>query len=350
MSIVQTISLRSLDPVAEALHIREALKSHSVVHIQPGWHIADLRSFYDTLTDQLGGIVAIGEDFTQGGIKTGEKWLEIRYDADIPDMAAFRHSKNAQPLHTDESYICDPADIMFFYCVNRAPDGGATVFVDAADIVARLQAEDPELLAELHDTDVTYRKADQTRRQPIIGRAMVTTFSISTTTAWTPPNPSTPNSSTSASMSSCNRGSSAAMSSKKCCSRRARPSRGGTPRCCMAAAALRRRRRTTVSSGRPASAPRDPLRSSKSQLSNLLGAVANRVLPANGWLVGIGAERPAAVRGVACLATFQSGQFQFESGSSLQRRLIAAADPAGRFRAQTAGDVESECPARQLLG
>jgi len=168
MDFIQVHEMRTTDPVREGKRIREALAHSRVLHIVPGWHISDLRGFYDTLTDASGECVRIGEDFAQGGVATGEKWLENRYDADIPDTAAYRHSKNAQPLHTDESYDPAGADIMFFYCVNRAPAGGGTTFVDGPVLVDLIKQRDAQLLEDLLSTEVTYSKGGRSRTSKII--------------------------------------------------------------------------------------------------------------------------------------------------------------------------------------
>ncbi len=168
MNYLKTIEFRHADPVLAGQQMRDVLKDTKVVKAIPGWHIPDLRGFYDTATEHIGQFISIGEDFTKGGVQTGEKWLEIRYDHDIPDLAAYRHSKNAQPLHTDESYISHPADIMFFYCVNKAEEGGATTFVDGPKLVNYLQSYDAQLYNDLVSNEVCFRKADEFRKLPII--------------------------------------------------------------------------------------------------------------------------------------------------------------------------------------
>lgn len=168
MHFLKTMKLRHTDGVQAGHLIRKELSNSKVVKIIPEWHISNLRAFYDDVTEQVGKCVMIGEDFTKGGIQTGEKWIEIRYDHDIPDLAAYRHSKNAQPLHTDESYISDPADIMFFYCINKAEFGGATTFIDGPALVEHLRDYDPKLLEDLTRNEVCYKKADEFRRKPII--------------------------------------------------------------------------------------------------------------------------------------------------------------------------------------
>lgn len=168
MKFISNLKLRTNNAIEAASVVREELKKYKVVKITPEWYLGDLRAFYDALVDHLGEPINIGEDFTKGGVLTGEKWLEIRYDADIPDMAAYRHSKNAQPLHTDESYLSNPADIMLFYSINKAPKGGATTFIDSTVLIDYMKENNPELLKDLTSTEVRYKKADEQRTEKII--------------------------------------------------------------------------------------------------------------------------------------------------------------------------------------
>jgi hypothetical protein len=167
-SFMTVIESRTSDPKEVAHQIRDALKSNKVVKLKLGYHVSDLRSFYNKITDELGTPHNIAEDFKQGGIQTGERWMEIRYDTDIPDLSAYRHSQNGQPLHTDESYISNPCDIMVFYCVNKAISGGQTIFVDGLKLVERMKSIAPELLDKLSTTNVCYEKAGNKRTEKII--------------------------------------------------------------------------------------------------------------------------------------------------------------------------------------
>lgn len=167
-NFVSEIELRDNNPTKLIGQIKEAIAHNKIVKLIPGWHISELREFYDFVAEALGTPLDIAEDYAQGGVQTGGRWMEIRYDDDIPDMVAYRHSKNGQPLHTDESYISDPCDIMVFYCVNKAVNGGETVFVDGPALVERLRLIDPELLERLISTDVPYEKAGNRRVEKII--------------------------------------------------------------------------------------------------------------------------------------------------------------------------------------
>jgi len=168
MEFITDVKLRTNDPVEAAKVVKAALAKYKVIKVIPEWYLGDLRAFYDVFVDGLGDPINIGEDFTKGGEQTHEKWLEIRYDADILDLAAYRHSKNAQPLHTDESYISDPADVMMFYGINKAVKGGATTFIDSKVLIKYMEENAPDLLQRLKATDVRYKKANEERTEKII--------------------------------------------------------------------------------------------------------------------------------------------------------------------------------------
>jgi hypothetical protein len=68
--------------------------------------IGDPRAFYEDHFGLIGTPAALAEDVNAGdreAQRTGDIWMEVRYDPSHPD--AYRHSANAQPLHTDGSYI-----------------------------------------------------------------------------------------------------------------------------------------------------------------------------------------------------------------------------------------------------
>ena len=174
MSFLTTLALTSSrTPAHWAGELRATLGSAKVVHLRgladwlpaPQWP-----AFYETLTEATGQCLRLDEDFAQGSARTGHKWIEVRYDAAIPDDAAYRFSKNAQPLHTDESYLSDPAEVMFMHCLVQAPSGGETTFVDADVLWAALQAHCPALAARLLDRPVRFAKAGDFRHLPIIAR------------------------------------------------------------------------------------------------------------------------------------------------------------------------------------
>ncbi len=159
---------RSTDPKVVGRELKKLIRCNKVVKLTLGMHISDLECFYNEIVDEIGLASAIAEDYSKGGAQTGERWMEIRYDEDVPDMAAYRYSKNAQPLHTDESYIDNPCDVMAFYCRNKAKSGGQTNFVDGSLLVDRMRVVDPNLLDLLISTEIHYEKAGNKRKAKII--------------------------------------------------------------------------------------------------------------------------------------------------------------------------------------
>jgi len=174
MSLISSLRIQPGQSVADvAAALRTALGSAKVVHLQnlaAGLPVTEWAAFYDALTEATGQVLHLDEDFSQGSARNGRKWIEVRYDPAVPDGTAYRFGKNAQPLHTDESYLSEPAEIMFMHCLVQAPAGGETTFVDADVLWARLQAEAPDLAARLLDEPVRFAKADDARTQPIIAR------------------------------------------------------------------------------------------------------------------------------------------------------------------------------------
>lgn len=168
MSTVSVVTISGADTDADAAIAAEAIAAAEVVVMRASSEPGDLRSYYNRLVETIGEPIDAAEDFRSGGKPTGERWAEICFDPDIPDDLAFRYSRNAQPLHTDESYISTPAGVMLFYCVSAAPSGGETIFVSGAALVEELRAKHPAFLDELLSTDVCYQKAGDSRTRPII--------------------------------------------------------------------------------------------------------------------------------------------------------------------------------------
>ncbi len=146
----------------------EAWKSAKVVHVQ-GKEFAtpdEMREFYDSLMENAGIPGDVGEDATvdardSGAQATGQRWTEIRYDPTIAD--AYRHSANAQPLHTDGSYVPDFPNAAIIYCQASASDGGETVFLDSKDLLRIMKEEAPDLLDELNGKIMEHSRSGTTK-------------------------------------------------------------------------------------------------------------------------------------------------------------------------------------------
>lgn len=145
--------------------IRSQLQTTKIVQTIGVDTSISLNEFWETVSDNIGDCMLLSEDPVTGE-RIGEKWLEIRYDRSIPN--AYRHSKNAQPLHTDGSYVGNSPYISFFYCINQAKKGGATVFLDSDELITLLEQSDPNLLEDLCQTTVCFAKDKDYKRRPII--------------------------------------------------------------------------------------------------------------------------------------------------------------------------------------
>lgn len=140
-----------------------------VVHISGVAPSIDLRDFYSELFKRIGEPLPYAEDATLGdreSQRTGDIWMEVRYDPAIPD--AYRHSSNPQPLHTDLSYIPVRGATGFLGCVAMPPEGGATTFIDAVDLVGALRAEAPDMLARLEDMVMPHARSGDRRVEKVI--------------------------------------------------------------------------------------------------------------------------------------------------------------------------------------
>lgn len=131
--------------------------------------VSDTKAFYDAALGKLGTSYALAEDVTVGDRdhqRSGEIWMEVRYDPNHPD--AYRHSPNAQPLHTDGSYIPNFPNATLMCCVASAGEGGETTFIDAKDVIDCLAAADPALLERLTTQPIRHARSGDERTEYII--------------------------------------------------------------------------------------------------------------------------------------------------------------------------------------
>jgi alpha-ketoglutarate-dependent taurine dioxygenase len=161
-----SVDYREGMPTAEfASELRRALEGYKVVVASGIDPTKEQRPFWDDVSEKVGDVMAIDERVT--GEKTGERWIEIRFDPSIEN--AYRYSKNAQPLHTDGSYHRDPPDVFFFYCLRQASAGGATTFIDSEELSALLDKEDRGLARAVRETPVHFSKGGDEKTRPILG-------------------------------------------------------------------------------------------------------------------------------------------------------------------------------------
>lgn len=133
--------------------------------------ISDVRAYYEQLFPHLGTPAALAEDVRigdRGQQRTGEIWFEVRYDPRFPD--AYRHSANAQPLHTDGSYIPTFPNATILCCVANADEGGETTFIDSEDVVTALKEENPRLFEQLSTVVMPHARSGDRRELPVLYR------------------------------------------------------------------------------------------------------------------------------------------------------------------------------------
>lgn len=149
--------------------VLEVWPSSRVVHLAGLRPNEDLRDFYGRMFDGVGHAEPLAEDVAVGdrdNQRTGDIWMQVRYDPSIPD--AYRHSANAQPLHTDGSYIPGFPNAGFLACQAMPGDGGATIFIDGKHVVEALDAEAPELRSKLEATPIPHARSGDRRVEPFL--------------------------------------------------------------------------------------------------------------------------------------------------------------------------------------
>ncbi len=131
---------------------------------------SDIKAYYEGLFQYLGTPVPLAEDVTIGdrsNQRTGQLWMEVRYDPKHPD--AYRHSANAQPLHTDASYVSNYSNATWLACVANSDEGGETTFIDSKDIVKALEIENPDLLKRVLNVNMPHARSGDFRTDALIG-------------------------------------------------------------------------------------------------------------------------------------------------------------------------------------
>ena len=166
MNFFKQVSYTTLDETIQ--NVKEAVLNNCVVHLAGFKEELPVHEFYSRLSETIGKIHAADEDISTGQ-QTGNRWIDITYDPQIPDR--YRSSNTRQPLHTDDSYVELNGEeaVNFFYCASRAKIGGATTFFELSELVEclKLDGED-KLLEELMATDVVHEKGGSRKVRKII--------------------------------------------------------------------------------------------------------------------------------------------------------------------------------------
>jgi alpha-ketoglutarate-dependent taurine dioxygenase len=161
-----------LDPRARAgtsaEEIAAACRRAHLVLIRPHTHAAGDCSFWNDILGSSGlERVAVDED-PGTGKALDNLWSNVEFDPDRQNR--FRHSRSAQPLHTDGSYVPESPTLMMMFCAKSAPEGGATLFLDGEDLVRLLAEERETLFGALCEIPMVFRKGTREVRAPVIAR------------------------------------------------------------------------------------------------------------------------------------------------------------------------------------
>lgn len=87
-----------------------------------------------------------------------QEWWEVSYQPD--KEISYAYSKTAQPLHTDNSWFEDPAQINFFYMKKQAKEGGAQTIYPLDRLMEDLAREEKQLFHDLTKIPVKISKGD----------------------------------------------------------------------------------------------------------------------------------------------------------------------------------------------
>lgn len=127
-------------------------------HFDPQWAANDARRnaiMHRRITKASGS--AVFEQAAEDQIKPAD-WWEISYQPDRE--IAYAYSKTLQPLHTDNAWFADPAEINFFIMEKQAISGGEQTIYPITRLVDDLAAQDPTLLSDLSSIQVVIKKGD----------------------------------------------------------------------------------------------------------------------------------------------------------------------------------------------
>jgi alpha-ketoglutarate-dependent taurine dioxygenase len=124
------------------------------------------RSYWNDILEAPGlERVAVDEDASTGKA-LDNLWSNVEFDPERQNR--FRYSRSAQPLHTDGSYVPDSPSLVLMFCERPAAVGGATLFLDAEDLIELLAEERESLLAGLSQIPMAFRKGSREVRSPVI--------------------------------------------------------------------------------------------------------------------------------------------------------------------------------------
>lgn len=83
-------------------------------------------------------------------------WWSIIYDENRD--AVYTHSKTRQPLHNDNAWFSDPAELVVLAMERQAVKGGENTIYSVKNLISDLKRDNPTLLEVLKKTEVLIKK------------------------------------------------------------------------------------------------------------------------------------------------------------------------------------------------
>jgi alpha-ketoglutarate-dependent taurine dioxygenase len=149
----------NIDGVGDYESIKVALlglkTSDEVVVVERGACFLDQTDWFNLLQHSFGFTADVRHFDANLSLKSSQ-WWEISYQPEL--SSSYAYSNTEQPLHCDNAWFSDPAEINFFIMKKQASAGGAQVFYPAFRLVDDLQREAPILLDSLKSVPVRIQK------------------------------------------------------------------------------------------------------------------------------------------------------------------------------------------------
>lgn len=138
-----------------AVHLNECAHKGNPLVIKKALNTFNLNSFGHFLEKKM----KYSNDNRQFDLENTlelKKWFEVIYNKNKSNV--YTHSKTSQPLHNDNAWFSDPAEMVFLAFKKQAIKGGETTIYKLDNILTDLEKEDKQLLNDLQKIQVVIRK------------------------------------------------------------------------------------------------------------------------------------------------------------------------------------------------
>jgi hypothetical protein len=126
-------------------------------HFDPQWAANDARRNALKHREAVATTAELVKPQAEDQIKPAD-WWEISYQPERE--IAYAYSKTPQPLHTDNAWFGDPAEINFFIMDKQATSGGEQTIYPTSRLIEDLSAKEPGLFHDLSTMEVVIKKGD----------------------------------------------------------------------------------------------------------------------------------------------------------------------------------------------